>query len=387
VRQLLEAGDKQSGRKVLEFVFARELADHQLVAANFLGLAEIRIAAGDTAGAVELLRRLVVAVGAPFENLDPAAALLEKTGHNAEAVEFLEQLVHSAPWESTYRLRLAKANIAAGKDAGSAHSAAASVAAGPEVPYALRTQAALALAGARDQAGHGLGSGELDLLASGTGTLSATAANQPLFYEARLQAAQGSNEPRIKFQLLGNALADTSNRDDARIPLFLSAASVKSDQFARGIIEPLLRQQIPNRAPSAAIAQDEILSTENDSRANEGASGWLPAALRLSPAQQSQAASTLAEVLVRTDHLNEALSYLQIAHWLEKTSLRRQQIAGKIADVRSEIRRQQLNEARQPILHEALEQDRLVHPKLVARAIPVSKATSPKTAGRKGVTP
>ncbi len=387
VRQLLEAGDKQSARKVLEFVFARELADHQLVAANFLGLAEIRIAAGDTAGAVELLRRLVVAVGAPFENLDPAAALLEKTGHNAEAVEFLEQLVHSAPWESTYRLRLAKANIAAGKDAGSAHSAAASVAAGPEVPYALRTQAALALAGARDQAGHGLGSGELDLLASGTGTLSATAANQPFFYEARLQAAQGSNEPRIKFQLLGNALADTPNRDDARIPLFLSAASVKSDQFARGIIEPLLRQQIPNRAPSAAIAQDEILSTENDSPANEGASGWLPAALKLSPAQQSQAASTLAEVLVRTDHLNEALSYLQIAHWLEKTSLRRQQIAGKIADVRSEIRRQQLNEARQPILHEALEQDRLVHPKLVARAIPVSKATSPKTAGRKGVTP
>ena len=119
-RRLLDAGDKQSARKVLEFIFARELEDHQLVAANFLGLAEIRIAAGDTAGAVELLRRLVVTVGAPFENLDPAAALLEKTGHNAEAVEFLEQLVRSAPWDSTYRLRLAKANLAAGKDASTA---------------------------------------------------------------------------------------------------------------------------------------------------------------------------------------------------------------------------------------------------------------------------
>src|SRR5207244_13166713 len=70
-RQLFEAGDKQSARKLLEFVFARELDEHKLVAANFLGLAEIRIAAGDTPAAVELLRRLVVAVGNPFENLEP----------------------------------------------------------------------------------------------------------------------------------------------------------------------------------------------------------------------------------------------------------------------------------------------------------------------------
>ncbi len=113
-REFFEAGDKQSARKILELVFAREIEEHKLVAANFLGLAEIRLAAGDTAGALDLLRRLVVAVGSPFENLDPAAALLEKTGHNAEAVEFLEQLVKSAPWDSSFRLRLAKAKLAAG---------------------------------------------------------------------------------------------------------------------------------------------------------------------------------------------------------------------------------------------------------------------------------
>ncbi len=49
-RQLFEAGDKQSARKILEMVFAREIEEHQLVAANFLGLAEIRLASGDTAG-------------------------------------------------------------------------------------------------------------------------------------------------------------------------------------------------------------------------------------------------------------------------------------------------------------------------------------------------
>ena len=112
--------------------------------ANFLGLAEIRIAAGDTPGAVDLLRRLVVVVGNPFENLDPAAALLEKTGHYAEAIEFLDQLVKASPWEPAYRLRLAKAKVAAGQDVDSAQKALTAIASGPDVAYAVRTQAALA---------------------------------------------------------------------------------------------------------------------------------------------------------------------------------------------------------------------------------------------------
>ena len=115
-RQLFEAGDKQSARKILEFVFARELDEHKLVAANFLGLAEIRIAAGDTPGAVELLHRLVTVVGDPYQNMDSAAALLEKTGHYAEAIAFLDPLVKSTPWESAFRMRLAKAQISAGTD-------------------------------------------------------------------------------------------------------------------------------------------------------------------------------------------------------------------------------------------------------------------------------
>jgi tetratricopeptide (TPR) repeat protein len=383
-RQLFEAGDKQAARKVLEFVFARELDEHQLVAANFLGLAEIRIAAGDTAGAVELLRRLVVAVGNPFENLEPAAALLEKTGHNAEAVEFLAQLVQSAPWDPVYRLRLAKATFAAGKNTGSAQDVVASIASGEEVPYSVRTQAALTLAGLHYQSDHGpikVGSNELSLLASGAAGLSASTANQPFFYEARLQAAQSTSEPRVKFQLLGNALADTPTRDDARILLFLAAASVRSDQFARGVIEPLLRQQFRSQAPPVAITEDEIIASNTDNAVDEGVPNWLPTPFKLAPAQQSQVARTLAEVLTRVDRLNEGLSYLQIARKLEKVPARRQQIASEIADVRLQLRRQQLNEAHQPILHEALEQDRVVHPKLLARTAAPAKALA-----KKGVT-
>ncbi len=199
-----------------------------LVAANFLGLAEIRIAAGDTSGAVELLRRLVVVVGNPFENLDPAATLLEKTGHNAEAIEFLQQLVQSAPWDAAYRLRLAKAELAAKQDASSAQQALASISSSPENSYSMRTQAALALAGAGGQEPPlQLGSQELNLLAGGMKTVSAAATDQVFFYEARVRAAQVMSDARTRIQLLSNALADTPARDDARIPLFQAAAALR----------------------------------------------------------------------------------------------------------------------------------------------------------------
>src|SRR5207244_896739 len=145
-RQLFEAGDEQSARKILEFVFAREIDEHQLVASNFLGLAEIRIASGDMPGALDLLHRLVAVVGNPFENLDPAAALLEKTGHNTEAIEFLDQLVKSAPWNASYRLRLAKARMTAGKDASSAADTLTAIASGTNNTYDIRSKAALTLA-------------------------------------------------------------------------------------------------------------------------------------------------------------------------------------------------------------------------------------------------
>ena len=84
--QLVQAGDNGSARKILEFVFTREIDEHRLDAANFLALAEVRLDSGDAPGAVELLRRLALVIGNPYENLNSAAALLEKTGHNAEAV-------------------------------------------------------------------------------------------------------------------------------------------------------------------------------------------------------------------------------------------------------------------------------------------------------------
>ncbi len=72
--------------------------------------------------------------------------------------------------------------------------------------------------------------------------------------------------------------------------------------------------------------------------------------------------------MVRLDRLDEAMRYLQVARKLEKAPARRKEISSTITDVSARLRRQQLNAARQPILHEALEQDRLVRPRLLARS-------------------
>jgi cellulose synthase operon protein C len=367
-RRLFDTGDKQSARKLTEFVFAREIENHQLVASNFLGLAEIRIAAGDMPGALELLRRLVVVVGNAYENLDPAAALLEKTGHNAEAVEFLEQLVKSAPWEASHRLRLAKARLAA-KDANSSVDALAKMASSPEVPYGVRIEAALALSGSQVHAD--LGSAELKLLSGGARAISAGASDQLFFYDARLNAAENTSDTRVKVQLLSKALADSPLRGDARIPLFKAAECLHSDALAVLSITPLLSEQWLQPSSREESNEEEMVSSgDTDTDAGgERESTETYAAAKLSPAEQAQIALALANALVRLHRSSEALPYLQVAQRLGKGPLFRREVSSKLREISTALRRERLNLARQPILHQDLEQDRVVRPRLAAGAV------------------
>jgi tetratricopeptide (TPR) repeat protein len=381
-RALLEAGDKPSARKLLEFVFARELDQHNLVAANFLGLAEIRLIAGDTAGALELLRRLVVVVGNPFENLDPAASLLEKTGHSGEAIEFLEKLVKAAPWEPAYRVRLAKANIASARDLSASQAVLVNVGTAADLPYALRAEAASALAGAH--ATGDLPSGELNALAHSA--FSPATANQRFFYDLRLRSAQAASDRHTRFDLLLGALAETPARDDARIPLFNAASSQHADEVALVAIDPLLKQRILETRVVSDKEQDELASVEeSDESSSDEAEGQVHPSARLTAAQRAQLAATMAEVLIRLDRLNQALPYLELARKLEKTPSRRNELNASLTDVKARLHRRQTNLARQPILHQALEQDRVVRPRLVARAAVAS--SSPPNAPGKGDRP
>ena len=244
----------------------------------------------------------------------------------------------------------------------------------------MRAQSALALAGVRRPVE--LGSGELNLLASGTGAIAASAADQPFFYEARIRAAQAAGAGQVKVQLLGNALADTPAHDDARIPLFLAAVGLRSDEFARGVIEPLLRQQFFSQGSTPPSREGEITAESNDGTDDENVSGHAGNPFKLPSAQQAQIARTLGNLMMRLDRLDEALRYLRVARSLEKAPALRKEISNTITAVSAQSRRRRLNAARQPILHEALEQDRLVRPRFLARSVPPAK-----TAVKGGTTP
>ncbi len=374
-RQFFEAGDKPSARKILELVFAREIEEHQLVAANFLGLAEIRIVSGDTPGALDLLRRLVVVVGNPFENLDPAAALLEKTGQNAEAIEFLDQLVKSAPWDSSYRLRLAKAKLATGQDAAAAQDALASVASGSNASYDLRTKAALELAGRPHS---DLGSRELNLLAANPAVISASTADQFYFYDARIKLAQNAADAQTKIQLLSHCVIDFPRRNEARIPLFQASVSAQSNEFAVGVLEPLFQMQFLRTYTSRTGAEEEeIISSDADEEDNNGEPNpSAAAALKLSRVQQARVAYMIGDTMTRLNRLSDAVSYFEVARRLESSPATRRELTHKLVDLRATLRIQHQNAARQPLLHEALEQDRVVRPRLLARATAAGNANT-----------
>ena len=359
-RQISDAGDKQSARKILEFVFAREIEEHQLSAPNFLGLAELRLASGDTAGAVDLLRRLVTVVGKPFENLDPAAALLEKTGHNEQSLEFLEKLVQSAPWDPTYQLRLVKAQLAAGKGAASAQPALTRLASNSAVPYAVRIQAAESLAGSTHS---DLGSGELNLLATDPERIPAGGADKFYFYEARMKAAQNLPDAKARLELLSHCLIDFPRRDEARIPLFESAVSMQANEFALGALEPILMTQILNSSVARQpLGQAEGAASNDEEESAEPTTAR--AATSLSRVQQARIANMVGDTFLRLDRIADAVPYFETARRLESSAAERNKLRRKVDDTQAVLRVQGQNASRQPVLHDALEQDRLVHPRL-----------------------
>ena len=377
-RQLFEGGDKQSARKILEFVFARQLEEHQLVATNFLGLAEIRIADGDVAEAVTLLKRLVLVVGDAYQNMDSSSALLEKTGHPREAIVFLEPLANATPWEPSFRLRLSKAQLLAAEDKNPAAESLAKLSAASEDPYAVRVEAARTLAGFA-QPGE-FGSAELKLLSAGANRITPAALDHPYFYDARLAAARNSPDANVKMAVLAKALADSPSREDARVPFFRAAVSIPADELALSVIEQLLQRRLLGRVAPGSSGDEEILGADEG---NDGGQGNVetPSNLALPPSEQSQLADEVALAMIRLDRLDEAAAYLKIAQKLEKSPAERNRITAQLLDVKTRLRRQSTNALRRPILHAELEQDRLVRPRLVAPADAPTK--SPAKSGGK----
>ena len=169
--------------QILAFAYARELDNGNFAASNFLGLAEIRLKANDIGGSTQLLRRMQLVAGEPFQDLLPAADLLEKYGQKSEAAEYIQARARALPWDAEARLRL-------GSDLNA-------IAADANAPYATRVKAAK-----RGGAG---GQGELALLARGH--ITAAESNRPFYYDARIEAARNAVDPAARAPLLLDAIA------------------------------------------------------------------------------------------------------------------------------------------------------------------------------------
>ena len=199
-----------------------------------LGLADIRLQAGDLEGGLSLLRRMTLVVGNPFETQDSAAALLMRAGHPAEAVVFLEELARAVPWNADYRVRLAQARIAAKQNADAAGKDLVAVASAPSVTYETRLSAARSISGAAPD----LGSKELNLMVEGQ-PASVNDANQPYFFAARLKAAE-SMPAAARVSLLRAALEDNPAGEAARVPLLKAAIETGDYYLAIATMKPYL---------------------------------------------------------------------------------------------------------------------------------------------------
>ena len=199
----LKETDQASARRVLEYVYAGQIDARDFAAANFLGLAEVRLQQGNLAQAMALLQRMNLVAGQPFENLTAAGDLLMKMGHPAEAADSYGLRLKAVPWDADAQLKLAKAEAAANTQRNDALRLFTALVISPSAAYAKRASAAESL-GALKAPAPGQVSAELGWLVRGG---PAAASESPGFYYARLRAAREAADPAAKIRLLLDAIA------------------------------------------------------------------------------------------------------------------------------------------------------------------------------------
>ena len=176
----------------MEFVYTRQLDREELAPPVFLGLAEIRVQQGNLPAALELLRRLTLVVGEPFDHLAASGALLERLNRPAEALEFRRARVQAVPWDAEAHIALARAEIAAARDRAGALDRLRRMAESPKERYAVRVEAARAFASAGGVLGRPPQT-EIDWLRARS-DLTPAAADRPMFVAARLAAAERATD-------------------------------------------------------------------------------------------------------------------------------------------------------------------------------------------------
>jgi tetratricopeptide (TPR) repeat protein len=405
-------------RPLQEFLFERKDLDDKLNPTDFLALAKSRLDTNDLPGALELLRRLTLQPPSPsesgdltfpadptsemsqyaslrgesvyvenhpqgdqpspYKNTDFAATLLEHTHHPAEAIPFLQSLVSEVPWDASYRLRLARAQLATSALDAAQHNLIA-VASDASAPYDLRVQATTVLAGTHPASTPDLGSGELADLFNPT----PAAARQPYFAAARIAAAalpSTSAGDRDAFFRESIALSpDSPTGVHTRLALLVNQPLNANPSATLAILNSL-NQQAQNSPASYAAAEDASDTTAATPEATPQNQAPTPAALppgalTLDLPARIRLANQLASAWERDGDLPTALSYAQLALDLQTATLRFSDqtaphnppdpaLLHRRDALKTAVELDRRNAARIPTLHRELAQSNQIRPRL-----------------------
>jgi tetratricopeptide (TPR) repeat protein len=332
---LRQAGDQASSRRIMEFVYTRQLDREELARPVFLGLAEIRLQQGNVPAALELLRRLTLVVGAPFDNLSASGALLDRLNRPVEALEFRRARVQAVPWDTEAHIALARTEIAAAGDRTDAIARLARIADSTNAGYAVRVEAARAFASGGGRLGRQAQT-EIDWLRAPS-DLTPSSADRPMFVAARVAAAERAVEPSARIDLLLAAVAVNPARAELRVPLF--------------------RAEMAGGKPAAALEAIQPVLAGSRPLTNIG----------LTPAARGRLAREIGEAEQQVDRLPEAVRFFTIA--LEgQSAAARAPIRQRLAAMNDEIGRRARNAERRPRIGEALDQPQLVRPRIPQKA-------------------
>jgi hypothetical protein len=359
---------------------------------------------------VALLERMNRVAGEPFGNLTAAGDLLVKMGHAPEACEFYSRRVKAVPWDASARLKLAQAEAAANTQQSEPIQLFTSLASSPSTGYAQRASAAESL-GALKATAPNLGSAELEWLIRGGPV---AAAESTGFFYARLRAAREAADVATKVRLLLDAIAlkgevifsPVGGEGGARpafspagagrmrglhvllptisprIMLAQAAAEANQNELAVSAITPLLDQSItagqPLQSPQRETAGEETEQPEYP------AYMWKSflAGQDLSASQKSQIAAQLAGALVKLDRLGEAARLWKVASMLATNESIRSQANHEFERVQAQLKLEQADQERRPVITNHLEQSGLVRPRLLSRSGPSTGRAAGGGAGR-----
>ena len=338
-------------RTLLRFVYENALENRQLTAANFLGLAGVDLDENKKDAALELLKRLTLAGSDMFADTDAAASLLEKRKLYSEALPFLRTLADAFPWKADYRVRLAAADLAANPQNNASVATLTAVAADPKAFYADRLAAAQAL---RGHAKGGTGSIELDLVTH-TGCIGADEASRPYFVAARLAAATCVQNPTRREALLRGTLADAPDNSLVRLRYVQAAFAASDPHLALLAFESLNTSGLFGITPS--------YPQYDESGQPIPAQPALDSAL-LNPEERSKLFWLIVRAHEKRGEDDQALGMLTSFIPAEKDAPRKTALEKERNRLQLEVARQTENQARAPIIHRQLEQDRVVRPRL-----------------------